>query len=78
MDLTSGLECSHFHPASPLIYLEIFVKPHPNAVLALLARPLPLDVVVALPEEVAASRAGDEEVAVDAHVAGGAEPAAWE
>ena len=60
-----------------MVHLEIFVKPHPYAVLALLARPLPLDVVVALPEEVAASGARHEEVVVDAHVACRSELAAW-
>ena len=61
-----------------IIHLEILVKPHPDAIVALLARPLPLDVVFALPEEVAARAARFEEVSVDAQVASRTERAAWE
>ena len=60
-----------------MIRLEILVKPHPDAVLALLTRPLPLDVVLALPEEVAAGGTLHEQVAVDAHVPRRTETAAW-
>ena len=47
-------------------HLEILVEPEPDAVVALRARPLPLHVVVALPEEVAARGARHQEVPVHA------------